>query len=215
LLDQLGSDFNKIWVEAGQIAKPLDAVGASFTVMGPALMTIGGALTTINAMGGIAGATGVLAAVAPFALLATSLASIAVSAYALKELGDRGTIPYLTRETLPYSPALPKYAAEAYKILNPTPTVGGTQTTWADAGNYDPATGLPYGNLHGRASGGPVSAGESYIVGEEGPEILSMGSRSGSIIPNGAINITVPVYLGKTKLGEAMAQNVRLSGAVR
>jgi len=35
--------------------------------------------------------------------------------------------------------------------------------------------------------GGPVSAGGSYLVGERGPEILKMGSRGGTIIPNNAI----------------------------
>ena len=39
----------------------------------------------------------------------------------------------------------------------------------------------------GRANGGPVSAGVSYLVGEKGPEILQMGSRGGNIIPNNAI----------------------------
>ena len=41
--------------------------------------------------------------------------------------------------------------------------------------------------LTGKANGGPVSAGGSYIVGEKGPEILQMGSRGGNIIPNNAI----------------------------
>lgn len=35
-----------------------------------------------------------------------------------------------------------------------------------------------------RASGGVVSSGGSYLVGERGPEILRMGSRGGSISPN-------------------------------
>lgn len=39
-------------------------------------------------------------------------------------------------------------------------------------------------NLFGRAHGGPVSAGEQYVVGERGPEVLTMGSRSGHITPN-------------------------------
>jgi len=49
----------------------------------------------------------------------------------------------------------------------------------------------------GRAAGGPVSAGTTYLVGEKGPELFTP-SRSGSIIPNGSmgggsnvINITV------------------------
>lgn len=37
-----------------------------------------------------------------------------------------------------------------------------------------------------RARGGPVSSGNSYLVGERGPEIFTPG-RSGGIVPNGAI----------------------------
>jgi hypothetical protein len=40
------------------------------------------------------------------------------------------------------------------------------------------------GGLGFRASGGPVSAGGSYIVGERGPELLQMGSSSGYVVPN-------------------------------
>jgi hypothetical protein len=47
----------------------------------------------------------------------------------------------------------------------------------------------------GRANGGPVSSGTSYLVGERGPELFTPSS-SGQIIPNGAgggttINLTV------------------------
>ena len=38
-----------------------------------------------------------------------------------------------------------------------------------------------------KARGGPVSAGGTYLVGEEGPEILQMGSMGGNIVPNGQI----------------------------
>lgn len=34
-----------------------------------------------------------------------------------------------------------------------------------------------------RARGGPVAAGETYWVGEEGPELLRMGAASGTVIP--------------------------------
>jgi predicted nucleic acid-binding Zn-ribbon protein len=37
------------------------------------------------------------------------------------------------------------------------------------------------GNPFGRASGGPVVAGQTYLVGEKGPELLTMGSTSGFI----------------------------------
>lgn len=38
-----------------------------------------------------------------------------------------------------------------------------------------------------RAAGGPVGAGRSYLVGEKGPEILTMGSGGGNITPNHAL----------------------------
>jgi hypothetical protein len=49
----------------------------------------------------------------------------------------------------------------------------------------------------GKAAGGPVSGGTTYLVGEKGPELFTPGT-SGNIIPNnrlggggGSINITV------------------------
>ena len=49
------------------------------------------------------------------------------------------------------------------------------------------AIGGFFKGIFGRASGGPVAAGGAYLVGEKGPEILQMGSRSGNIIPNNKI----------------------------
>jgi hypothetical protein len=46
----------------------------------------------------------------------------------------------------------------------------------------------------GRASGGPVSAGSAYLVGERGPELLMMGSQSGRVIPNGGGVTISPHY---------------------
>jgi len=40
----------------------------------------------------------------------------------------------------------------------------------------------------GRAAGGPVGAGKTYLVGEKGPELLRMGSQGGNVIPNHAIS---------------------------
>jgi hypothetical protein len=54
-----------------------------------------------------------------------------------------------------------------------------------------------------RAGGGPVSAGRTYLVGEKGPELLSMGSQGGNVIPNNKLgagsntyNITVTGLTG-------------------
>jgi len=57
------------------------------------------------------------------------------------------------------------------------------------------------GNIFGggKAMGGPVGANKSYLVGENGPEILRMGNQSGNITPNhklggmGTTNIVVNV----------------------
>ena len=65
----------------------------------------------------------------------------------------------------------------------------------------------------GRASGGPVSAGSAYVVGEQGPELF-MPRRGGMIIPNGASfagagggNVTVNQVLNfNTDLMEVQSQ---------
>lgn len=64
--------------------------------------------------------------------------------------------------------------------------------------------------LTGKAAGGPVLSGRSYVVGERGPELLHMGSNSGSVTPNSALggttNVTINVN-GTTDL-EATARAV-------
>jgi hypothetical protein len=55
------------------------------------------------------------------------------------------------------------------------------------------------GLLGGKATGGPVGAGQSFIVGENGPEVLSMGNQAGYITPNvrsgGDGGVTVNNYI--------------------
>ena len=59
-----------------------------------------------------------------------------------------------------------------------------------------------FGSLFGRAGGGAVLGGQSYRVGERGPEILSLGgSASGSITPNAGSGPTyITVKIGETEL---------------
>lgn len=67
----------------------------------------------------------------------------------------------------------------------------------------------------GRASGGPVHAGEAYTVGEDGPETLVMGDRGGyvynapqtaRIMGEGPSQpIVIPLYLDGKKIAEAIA----------
>jgi tape measure domain-containing protein len=56
-------------------------------------------------------------------------------------------------------------------------------------------SGFSFGNLFSglfRADGGPVSAGQPYIVGERGPEWF-VPSRSGTVLPNGTAPASGPV----------------------
>lgn len=55
-----------------------------------------------------------------------------------------------------------------------------------DGGSSGPSPTQPT-PIQGRASGGPVYAGQAYIVGEDGPELF-VPNLSGTIVPNGARN---------------------------
>jgi hypothetical protein len=59
--------------------------------------------------------------------------------------------------------------------------------------------GTLFGKLLGRASGGPVTGGTPYIVGERGPELFVPGA-SGAIVPNGKF--------GRASGGVQIVQNI-------
>jgi hypothetical protein len=52
-----------------------------------------------------------------------------------------------------------------------------------------------------KAAGGPVSAGESYLVGERGPELFTAGA-SGVITPNGALGGTIHIHIDGIYAGD-------------
>lgn len=58
-----------------------------------------------------------------------------------------------------------------------------------------------------RAGGGPVRAGEEYLIGEQGPEVLVMGNRNGFVMANGAGGDTV-VHTNLYIDGKVVAQQV-------
>jgi hypothetical protein len=51
----------------------------------------------------------------------------------------------------------------------------------------------------GRASGGPVVGGNSYLVGERGPEVVTMG-QSGYVTPNHALGQTVNININNPQI---------------
>ena len=69
-----------------------------------------------------------------------------------------------------------------------------------------------------RAAGGPVTAGGTYLVGERGPELLTMGARGGYVTPNSAmggntVNISVN-GADPNEVVRALQAYVRQSGPV-
>jgi len=77
-------------------------------------------------------------------------------------------------------------AMKAYKSLAGIPIVGPALGAAAAATILAAGVSFAASSLSGRALGGQVRAGESYLVGERGPEILTMGT-GGRITPNEAI----------------------------
>ena len=88
-------------------------------------------------------------------------------------------------------------AVEGAKDLNEvlTDTLRSLSQTLLRAGLNSVVGGL-FPDIPGRAKGGPVSAGQPYVVGEKGPELF-VPTRSGTVIPNGGggvnsvVNVTV------------------------
>lgn len=78
------------------------------------------------------------------------------------------------------------YAAAmgAYKSLAGIPIIGPALGAAAAALIIGSGVSFAAKSLVGRALGGQVRDGESYIVGERGPEVLTMNGGSGRIIPN-------------------------------
>lgn len=68
---------------------------------------------------------------------------------------------------------------------------------WRELDKYEGLTDIQIvrRQLQGRAMGGPVSTGRTYVVGERGPELVTMGG-SGYVTPNSAIGsfIYAPMF---------------------
>lgn len=96
----------------------------------------------------------------------------------------------LRARLLAYIGELQAIPAEIATRLALNITQGAVTTKGGDAigGRYMP------GGSNARAAGGPVAAGEAYLVGEKGPEILQMGSTGGHVVPNHALGgVTINV----------------------
>ena len=77
-------------------------------------------------------------------------------------------------------------AMKAYASLAGIPIIGPALGAAAAATILAAGVSFAAQSLSGRALGGQVRAGESYVVGERGPEVLTMGA-GGRITPNEAL----------------------------
>lgn len=60
-----------------------------------------------------------------------------------------------------------------------------------------------------RAHGGPVDSGQTYLVGEQGPELLHMGRSGGYVQPNaGRSVIHTHVYLDRRQIAQAVDEGL-------
>jgi len=69
--------------------------------------------------------------------------------------------------------------------------------------------------LTGKASGGSVFAGQSYLVGEKGPEVLHMGASNGYITPNSNIGGNTRVIVNNYSNTPATVSEKQGSDGVR
>ena len=93
-------------------------------------------------------------------------------------------------------------------MFGPSGSSGVTGTSLTAPSTFAPLPSVPAY----RASGGPVSAGASYVVGEEGPEVITMGPIGGFVTPNKALgNLT---KIGDTGSASSASGNVQFSLSV-
>jgi hypothetical protein len=92
----------------------------------------------------------------------------------------------------------------------------GGELTGLNASQLIGASGFSF-SVPARANGGPVTAGGTYLVGERGPELLTMGARGGYVTPNNAMGATVNVTVTSADPNQVVAaiqRWVRDNGAV-
>jgi hypothetical protein len=138
--------------------------------------------------------------------------------------GDPALAAYLDALILKYAEAGARAAAAAAQVaeLSRQMALSAGATTGQGMGIITSAAAAE--RLAGaRAAGGPVSANKSYLVGEDGPEVLSMGSQSGRITPNDAlgggggttINLTINGVIDEAMVAKIHEMLRRFDGARR
>jgi hypothetical protein len=100
-----------------------------------------------------------------------------------------------TRATIIKAEAKTDEAEEALRLLiRPRNMTVNAQIVSRGGAGYGGLSGDPEAKwVPGRATGGPVSAGRTYLVGEKGPELV-VPSSSGTVVPNNKLGSTSNTY---------------------
>lgn len=121
-------------------------------------------------------------------------------------------VKFVTTGKLSFSSLIDSLLADIAKLLFRQAVVGLLSSLGGAGGILGSfAAGAAQGLSGARASGGPVSPGKTYLVGEKGPELFTP-PNSGTIVPNGsmggvapAVNLTVVNSTDPAEVTSAMA----------
>ena len=107
---------------------------------------------------------------------------------------------------------LAQLAQDMVRLKVPDISIGGSGG--GILGGLIGVAGSILGGAPGRATGGPVSPGRAYRVGENGPELF-VPTSSGRVIPNGAagggrdVRVTINLNAPNTSAPQALARSSR------
>jgi hypothetical protein len=88
---------------------------------------------------------------------------------------------------------------------------GGSAEAGLDAANQMGGVGQLNAGMFGRASGGPVKPGNTYMVGERGPELLTMTPSGGYVTSNSASQSAMDRYSSGNTRGGSISVNYNVT----
>jgi hypothetical protein len=181
------------------LPKPMQDFALGLQAFGPQITGtigfVGDLAISLNALGGLFKAGGLLASIP------TQLAAMgtAVKGFALAVNTAMGPVGWLIAALGLLAVTVQKYGPAALTTFK-------QMTALAE---YKLTGNMPTFAMEGRASGGPVVSGQSYLVGERGPEILSMGRSSGVVVPNNRISGGLTVIIqAQTVMGDNIERTI-------
>lgn len=201
MLKAIGIAIGAIFIGA-KASAAVSAMIAAISLLVPAFATVTVAAGTAAAAEAAATGGLSLAAAAPAIIgIATALSIGGLAAMYLFDKGPTATDKKVKDTTgINLTGNDPAVAGAAYKLTQKNRSEGKNGTVWFNGYQsferpymhskknqplFGSHTTAPGTNLTGyRALGGSVARGSSYIVGERGPELLTMGANNGFVTPN-------------------------------